>query len=170
MIQSITLCITCNSKIPLTDHHWFCVKTIPNLFPKLQKLITQSQYGGESNTKEGGTFHFSFATPPPPSKDDRHPNPWNFAWSLKCCLCPLKKWNLKGSFLVSTIEKFVLLRSVGVQILSASFKKKKSEPPYSKTRHQLGGGGRYKMEHGVSGTDLWRLSDISAKSGTVGKK
>ena len=38
MIQSITLCITCNSKIPLTDHHWFCVKTIPNLFPKLQKL------------------------------------------------------------------------------------------------------------------------------------
>lgn len=84
----------------------------------------------------------------PSSKDDRHPNPWNFAWSLKCCPCPLKKWNLKGSFLVSTFEKFVLL-SVGIQILSASLKKK-SEPPYSKTHHHLGGGGRYKMEHSWS--------------------
>ena len=89
----------------------------------------------------GRDIPFFICNPPPlPLKmSDRHPNPWNFAWFLKCCLCPLKKWNLKGSFFVSTFEKFVLL-SVGVQILSASFKKKKSEPPYSKTRHQLGGG------------------------------
>ena len=90
MIQSITLCITCNSKIPLTDHHWFCVKTIPNLFPKLQKLITQSQYGGESTTKEGGTFHFFICNPPPPlplkmigiQTLEILPDPWNVACAL----------------------------------------------------------------------------------------
>ena len=78
--------------------------------------------------REGHSI-FHLHPPPPPSKDDRHPNPWNFAWSLKCCLCPLKKWNLKGSFLVSTFEKFVLL-SVGVQILSASFLKRKNPNPH----------------------------------------
>ena len=78
--------------------------------------------------REGHSI-FYLQPPPPPSKDDRHPNPWNFAWSLKCCLCPLKKWNLKGSFLVSTFEKFVLL-SVRVQILSASFLKRKNPNPH----------------------------------------
>ena len=98
----------------------------------------------------GRDIPFFICNPPPPSKDDRHPNPWNFAWSLKCCLCPLKKWNLKGSFLVSTFEKFVLL-SVGVQILSASFKKKKSEPPYSKPVISWGRG---QIQNGT-----WRLWD-----------
>ena len=65
--------------------------------------------------------------------------PLKFCLILEMLPVPFEKMKSEGFILVSTFEKFVLL-SVGVQILSASFKKKKSEPPYSKTRHQLGGG------------------------------
>ena len=102
--------------------------------------------------REGHSI-FHLQPPPPPSKDDRHPNPWNFAWSLKCCLCPLKKWNLKGSFLVSTFEKFVLL-SVGVQILSASFLKRKNPNPHIIFKNPSSVGGRGQIQNGT-----WRLWD-----------
>ena len=83
---------------------------------------------------------------------------------------PFEKMKSEGFIFSQHFWKICPTQCRGPNFVSFFFKKKKSEPPYSKTRHQLGGGGRYKMEHGVSGTDLWRLSDISAKSGTVGKK